>query len=61
MNKNALEIIIPIYNEGSKVLELMELFKKKIKINFKILFCYDDASDNIFDYEDELKKFNFDI
>ena len=61
MNKNALEIIIPIYNEGSKVLELMELFKKKIKINFKILFCYDDASDNIFDYEDELKKFDFDI
>ena len=61
MNKNTLEIIIPIYNEGSKVLELMELFKKKIKINFKILFCYDDASDNIFDYEDELKKFDFDI
>ena len=61
MNKNTLEIIIPIYNEGSKVLELMELFKKKIKINFKILFCYDDVNDNIFDYEDELKKFDFDI
>ncbi len=61
MNNNILEIIIPIYNEGPKVLKLMELFKKNIKINFKILFCYDDVTDNIFDYQDELKKFDFDI
>ena len=61
MNKTLLEIIVPIYNEGNKVLKLMELFQKNIKINFKVLFCYDLDTDDIFHYKDKLKKFDFEI
>ena len=61
MNKTLLEIIVPIYNEGNKVLKLMELFQKNIKINFKVLFCYDLESDDIFEYKGDLNKFDFDI
>lgn len=61
MNKTLLEIIVPIYNEGNKVLKLMELFQKNIKINFKVLFCYDLENDDIFEYKDDLNKFDFDI
>jgi dolichol-phosphate mannosyltransferase len=61
VNKTLLEIIVPIYNEGNKVLKLMELFQKNIKINFKVLFCYDLENDDIFEYKDDLNKFDFDI
>jgi len=61
MNKIPLEIIIPVFNEGDKILELMELFQKNIKNNFRVLFCYDLENDNIFQYKDKLKEFNFDI
>jgi len=61
VNKTLLEIIVPIYNEGNKALKLMELFQKNIKINFKVLFCYDLESDDIFEYKDDLNKFDFDI
>ena len=39
----------------------MELFQDNIKNKFKILFCYDLDSDDIFDYKDKLKEFNFEI
>jgi dolichol-phosphate mannosyltransferase len=61
VNKTLLEIIVPIYNEGNKVLKLMKLFQKNIKINFKVLFCYDLENDDIFEYKDDLNKFDFDI
>ena len=61
MNKTSLEIIVPIYNEGDKVLRLLQLFQKNIKINFKVFFCYDLENDDIFEYKDNFKKFNFDI
>ena len=49
MNKVPLEIIIPVFNEGEKVLKLMEHFQKNIKNNFRVLFCYDLDNDNIDD------------
>ncbi len=61
MNKMSLEIIIPIFNEGDKVLKLMELFQNNIKNSFRVLFCYDLENDNIFQYRDKLNKFNFEI
>ena len=61
MNKVPLEIIIPIFNEGEKVLKLMSLFKENIKTHFRVLFCYDLNSDNIFDYREKFKEFNFEI
>ena len=61
MNKVPLEIVIPIFNEGKKVLQLMKQFQENIKNNFRVLFCYDLDNDNIFQYKDELSKFNFEI
>ena len=61
MNIVSFEILIPVFNEGEKVLKLMELFQDNIKNKFKILFCYDLDSDDIFDYKDKLKEFNFEI
>lgn len=56
-----IDIIIPIYNEGAQVVKLLDLFKKDIKNNFSVFLCYDDDGDNIFNYENNLKKFSFKI
>jgi hypothetical protein len=39
----------------------MELFQNNIKSSLRVLFCYDLDDDNIFQYKDKLKEFNFDI
>ena len=58
MEKVPLEIIIPIYNEGGKVIKLLEQFQVSIKTKFRVLFCYDLDSDNIFHYKNfDLKEF----
>ena len=56
MEKDPLEIVIPIYNEGEKVIKLLNQFQIHIKTKFKVLLCYDLSDDNIFNYEEELKK-----
>ena len=61
MKHTELEIVIPVYNEGEKIIKLMDEFKNNIKTNFKVLLCYDLDSDNLFKYIDEFKKYNFDI
>ena len=61
MERIPLEIIIPIYNEGEKVIKLLNQFQIHIKTKFKVLLCYDLNNDNIFNYEKELKKFSFQI
>lgn len=50
MKKLPLEIVIPIFNEGKKIIDLVKLLKKNVKINFRILLCYDNSNDDIFDY-----------
>ena len=61
MNKVPLEILIPVFNEGDKVIKLMDLFNENIKSKFRIFFCYDLESDDIFDYKNEFKKYDFEI
>ena len=61
MNHTNLEIVIPVYNEGENVLKLLKIFSNFIKTNFKVLICYDLKDDDIFKFEDQFKKFNFDI
>ena len=51
MNYVPLEILIPVFNEGDKVIKLMQLFQDNIKSKFRILFCYDLDNDNIFQYK----------
>ena len=42
MDKIPLEIIIPIYNEGIKVVELLKNFNDVVKTKIRVLLCYDD-------------------
>ena len=57
MEKYPLEIVIPIYNEGEKVINLLIQFQNIIKTKFKVLLCYDLDDDDIFLYKDKLKIF----
>tara|TARA_Y100000590_G_scaffold423578_1_gene529616 strand:+ start:54 stop:791 length:738 start_codon:yes stop_codon:yes gene_type:complete len=61
MIKVPLEIVIPIYNEGENVIKLLRQFESLIKNEFRVLLCYDDDDDNIFDYKDDIKKFKFEV
>jgi dolichol-phosphate mannosyltransferase len=61
MEKYPLEIIIPIFNEGKQVINLLKLFDEKIKTKFRILLCYDSEKDDIFDYKNNLNNFSFEI
>ena len=61
MKNVPLEIVIPVFNEGEKILKLMDLFQKNIKTEFRVLFCYDLENDNLFNYKNELTKFDFEI
>ena len=61
MEKVPLEIVIPIYNEGEKVIKLLNQFQVSVKTQFRVLLCYDTDDDNIFDYKDDLTKFKFEV
>lgn len=61
MNNIPLEIIVPVFHEGKKVVKLLQSFNSNIKTKFRVLFCYDSDGDNLFDYKNEFSKFNFEI
>ena len=61
MNNFPIDVVIPIYNEGKKIIELFHIFNKNIKNKFRVLLCYDDESDNIFKFKDEFKNFKFQV
>ena len=61
INMIEISIIVPVYNEGRKLILLLENFEKIIKTKFRVLFCYDDENDDIFQHQEEFKKFNFKI
>ena len=56
MDKVSLEIVVPIYNEGEKVIKLLDQFKILIKTQFRVLLCYDLDDDNIFSIQKRFKK-----
>ena len=41
-----LDIIIPIYNEGNNIKVLLDEFKQKLKMNYKVLICYDHENES---------------
>lgn len=61
MDKIPLEIIIPIYNEGIKVVELLKNFNDVVKTKIRVLLCYDDESDDIFKYKEKINNFSFKV
>ena len=61
MNNVPLEILVPVFNEGKKILDLLQDFQKNIKTKFRVLFCYDLNNDNIFQFKNEISKFDFEV
>lgn len=50
-----LDIVIPVYNEGGNILKVLNALCDATRTPFRVLICYDDASD---DTLDALKDFN---
>jgi len=61
MLKVPLEIVVPIYNEGRKVLDLLDQFQAFIKTEFRVLLCYDSDDDDIFEYKNDLQKLTCEV
>tara|TARA_B100000287_G_scaffold434932_1_gene500999 strand:+ start:3005 stop:3754 length:750 start_codon:yes stop_codon:yes gene_type:complete len=47
-----LDIVIPVFNEGASIIEVIELLEQHVKTRFRILICYD------FDEDDTLEAIN---
>ena len=50
-----LDIIMPVYNEGENIIQLLRSLEIEIDCNFRVLICYDSESDKTLKY---LKKNN---
>ena len=61
MNNIPIDLVVPIYNEGERVIQLLEHFQLHIKNKYRVLLCYDLSDDNIFQYKNNFKKFNFEV
>ena len=61
MNNIPIDLVIPIYNEGEKIIKLFHEFDSHIKTKYRILLCYDTEDDDIFKYVNEFKNFKPDI
>ncbi len=61
MNFIPLEIIVPIYNEGEKLIKLLNLFETNIKTKFRVLLCYDSDQDDIFQFLKKIETFKYEI
>ena len=44
--KFALDIVIPVFNEGATIVEVIELIEKNVRTNFRVLICYDFDEDD---------------
>ena len=61
MTKVSIDILVPVFNEGDKILELLKLFEKNIKNQFRVLFCYDNDDDDILSFSKYFKNFKYEI
>ena len=61
MSDIPIDLVIPVYNEGEKIIKLFNEFQNSIKTKYRVLLCYDSEDDNIFDYKNEFEKYKFEI
>ena len=45
-----LDIIIPVYNEDKRIVQLLRALEDEIICNFRVLICYDNDSDKTLKY-----------
>lgn len=41
-----IDIVIPVYNEGSNICSVLESFRRELQVPYRILICYDSEEDN---------------
>ena len=46
--KDYFDIIIPVYNEGNNIKNVLEKFKYEVRSKFRILLCYDYDNDSTY-------------
>ena len=46
MPEAAVDIVIPVYNEGANILPTLESLRKSLRYRARVLICYDHDSDN---------------
>ena len=61
MSKIAIDLVVPIYNEGEKIIKLLNGLHSNIKTNFRVLLCYDKDNDDVFKFKEKFNDFNFEI
>lgn len=44
--KNLLDIVIPVYNEGENILEVLGALRREVKTPIRVLICYDFDEDD---------------
>ena len=45
-----LDIIIPVYNEGQNIINLIKNIENEVIYDFQILICYDNESDTTLNF-----------
>ena len=56
MKRTELEIVVPVYNEGKRILKLISYFKRKLKMQYRVIICYDDTNDSTYKFLVKNKK-----
>ena len=56
-----LDIIIPVYNESSNIITVLESFRRSVRTPFRVFICYDQEEDNTLPPLREYKNSPFDI
>ena len=50
MTKVSIDILVPVFNEGEKILRLLKLFEKILESILSSI-CYDHDNDDIFSFK----------
>ena len=61
MDAAYLDIVIPVFNEGSNIVGVLDSLGRFVKTPFRVFICYDDEKDNTLPVVREYKNSIFDI
>ncbi|MBD3296685.1 MAG: glycosyltransferase [Candidatus Omnitrophica bacterium] len=59
--KTDLDIVIPVYNEGENIINVLAALKKEVKTPFRVLICYDSPEDTTLRSLDKMPDPGFEI
>ena len=56
-----LDIVIPVYNEGQNIVDVLDALGRSVQTPFRILICYDEDSDDTLPAVRQYRRATFDI